>query len=707
MAQSSKSRPNPELSGWLYKWTNYLRGYQKRWFVLSHGYLCYYRNQEEMEYTCRGTLSLRGATIYSEESNNFIVSNGETYHIKAPTDAEKSRWVEALISARAMSLDQDAPNKVIDTSVTALTTYLKSKLEEVRSCNELMNSHHEALGRSLSEFESATSHDIKSKTKEMSEKVEIVRASTAFMIKACSDYLDLAECHYEKWIALVHKDSPRGIQLNNVVKSGTDSGVMDGSRQEFTSDEDNFEFFDCEEAVLAVQNHNIEKTAVQVYPAMVGGGKDKKKGESAAATSAESKPLAADSSHGHPTSHTRRVRVPDRPKVSANLWSIIKNAVGKDLTKIPVPVNFSEPLSLLQRLTEDFEYAHQILDKASSSEDPGEQIAYVASFAVSSYSTTINRVGKPFNPLLGETYECDRTSDLGWKSIAEQVSHHPPIAALHCESKDWCCWQEQHMNTKFRGQYLQVIPLGEVHLKFKKGNVHYSWKKAVTNIRNIIIGKMWIDQEGDLDVKCHTTGYTCKLTFLTPGYFSGEPYKLVGVVIDKKGSKMFNITGGYDTKLELSVPKKDVKQAKGTQANETEQAKILWERVMPPADSDKYYNFTVFACQLNELEDGVAPTDSRFRPDQRLMEEGKFDQANDKKVELEELQRSSRRKRQETITTKSDDSHLDTWIPTWFQRDKDVDTKSEIFVFRGEYWHCKLKKDWSRCPKIYAPSETL
>ena len=33
------------------------------------------------------------------------------------------------------------------------------------------------------------------------------------------------------------------------------------------------------------------------------------------------------------------------------------------------------------------------------------------------------------------------------------------------------------------------------------------------------------------------------------------------------------------------------------------------------------YNFSLFSVQLNEPESGVAPTDSRFRPDQRLMEE--------------------------------------------------------------------------------------
>lgn len=76
---------------------------------------------------------------------------------------------------------------------------------------------------------------------------------------------------------------------------------------------------------------------------------------------------------------------------------------------------------MLQRLSEDFEYS-RCLDRAAESEDSAEQLAYLAAFTISSYSTTTNRSTKPFNPLLGETYECDRTDDYGWKSIAEQVN---------------------------------------------------------------------------------------------------------------------------------------------------------------------------------------------------------------------------------------------------------------------------------------------
>ena len=45
------------------------------------------------------------------------------------------------------------------------------------------------------------------------------------------------------------------------------------------------------------------------------------------------------------------------------------------------------------------------------------------------------------------------------------------------------------------------------------------------------------------------------------------------------------------------------------------------------------------------MEEGVAPTDSRLRPDQRFMENTDWDNANKEKQRLEEKQRSARRLR--------------------------------------------------------------
>ena len=198
------------------------------------------------------------------------------------------------------------------------------------------------------------------------------------------------------------------------------------------------------------------------------------------------------------SSRKRRTRIMDKPDLPLNLWSIMRNCIGKELSKIPMPVNFSEPLSVLQRITEDLEYAHLLLDVSSfwfisiiwycvqsgaQAEDSLVQMCWVAAYAVSSYSTTGyyslysiiyririlwrpreffiagNRTTKPFNPLLGETFECDRRDDFGWRSVAEQVSHHPPAAAQHAEGRGWTMYQDFTMTSRFRQASSSLSPL--------------------------------------------------------------------------------------------------------------------------------------------------------------------------------------------------------------------------------------------------------
>lgn len=55
-----------------------------------------------MSHTCRGTISLRGAIIQTEDSCTFIISNGvQTFHIKASNEVERQRWVTALELAKS------------------------------------------------------------------------------------------------------------------------------------------------------------------------------------------------------------------------------------------------------------------------------------------------------------------------------------------------------------------------------------------------------------------------------------------------------------------------------------------------------------------------------------------------------------------------------------------------------------------------------
>lgn len=56
-----------------------------------------------------------------------------------------------------------------------------------------------------------------------------------------------------------------------------------------------------------------------------------------------------------------------------SIWSVLKNSIGKELSKITMPVVFNEPLSFLQRMVEYMEYAH-LLNAASELSDPVERM---------------------------------------------------------------------------------------------------------------------------------------------------------------------------------------------------------------------------------------------------------------------------------------------------------------------------------------------
>ena len=60
-----------------------------------HANLLMCRNQAEMTHTCRGSISLHGAIISTEDTCNLIVSNSgtQTFHLKALSEVERQRHV--------------------------------------------------------------------------------------------------------------------------------------------------------------------------------------------------------------------------------------------------------------------------------------------------------------------------------------------------------------------------------------------------------------------------------------------------------------------------------------------------------------------------------------------------------------------------------------------------------------------------------------
>jgi len=375
-----------------------------------------------------------------------------------------------------------------------------------------------------------------------------------------------------------------------------------------------------------------------------------------------------------------RVALPAyRDKYNFSLFNFLRSTIGKDLTRITMPVFFNEPLSFLQRLTEDLEYAN-ILNRASDCGSTLERLCFVAAFASSVYANVPGRYWKPFNPLLGETFEfIDKVQ--GYAVICEQVSHHPPISALHAESDKWVFWEEYQLDTKFRGLFVKIVPTGRVHLRFKKDNSHYSWKKPETRIHNIVIGSLWVDHDGETEIISHNTSETATVRF-TP-YRKSHQYKLLrGAVKDKDGVEQFNLEGAWDEGL-VAHPVNDSKFS----------LLKLWTTTPKPEESTRFYGFTSFAMQLNQPDESVqCPTDSRRRPDQRLLEFARVEEAASEKHRLEEKQRHARKVREH---------RREQWKPRWFVSELDPDTNTTSHVYKGGYWTARKNKNFDTSPDIF------
>lgn len=100
-----------------------------------------------------------------------------------------------------------------------------------------------------------------------------------------------------------------------------------------------------------------------------------------------------------------------------------------------------------------------------------------------------------------------------------------------------------------------------------------------------------------------------------------------------------------------------------------------------PKGYEQYYGFTQFALELNEMDplskSLLPPTDTRFRPDQRFLEEGNLEEAEIQKQRIEQLQRERRR-----VLEENNVEHQ----PRFFRKSND-----DCWVSNGTY--LELRKD--------------
>ncbi|XP_039520840.1 oxysterol-binding protein-related protein 7 isoform X2 [Pimephales promelas] len=370
---------------------------------------------------------------------------------------------------------------------------------------------------------------------------------------------------------------------------------------------------------------------------------------------------------------------PDNSHVG--LMTILYNNIGKDLSRVSMPAALNEPVCLLQRLCEELEYS-DLLDSANHTDDPYQRMVYIAAFAISGYATAQfrNRY-KPFNPVLGETFECIR-EDRGFRYISEQVSHHPPISACHAESENFNFWQDQRWKNKFWGKSLEIMPTGMVNVTLKKYGDHYEWNKVVTCIHNVLSQQRYLEHYGEVVIRnLNSSVCTCKITFVKSRYWGsdGSKNEVQGQVLDEAGNVVHRFGGFWH---------------EGIFCDTLPNPQCIWKPNPQPKNYLLYYGFSSFAMEMNELTPDLKPllppTDTRLRPDQRLLEEGKIQETDKKKDEVEEKQRERRK-----ILAKKGEEH----IPRFFRKSLDGAGR-EVWLYNGTYWKIRENPGFSNVKNL-------
>jgi hypothetical protein len=367
-----------------------------------------------------------------------------------------------------------------------------------------------------------------------------------------------------------------------------------------------------------------------------------------------------------------------------SLISILRKGIGKDISNMSMPITTNEPLSFLQKYTETLEYSKMINEAMNTPNETGERILKIAAFAItflSSYKDKVRSIRKPFNPLLGETFELVRP-DLDVRVITEKVVHKPFVMAAHIDSTNWYIDHTLSPQQKFYGKTAEISVDGTLKLRFRNCNEIYEWNQPTTILRNIVslTGEKYTEPTENITIKSNT-GFKCIVTFVPEnGRFSSSRSEKVTLEVysDKKGSKPLPLkaNGSWTSEIVLN------------------NGKSIWKIAPQLGNHEKKYGFTKFACSLNHLDEihqNSAPTDSRRRPDQKLYENGEIDRADELKLKLEEDQRLRRK------DPNGDDV---VHVPKFFEKgENDLDWKFK----KGPkgYWNRRKTGNWDDVVRIW------
>ena len=175
---------------------------------------------------------------------------------------------------------------------------------------------------------------------------------------------------------------------------------------------------------------------------------------------------------------------------------LTKSILSRQHMTISLPIRIFEPRSMVERYTDWFSFAPDLLDKAAKCEDKIETFKYVILFSLSALFRSTEQL-KPLNPLLGETYQCEWKD--GSKFYIEHISHNPPISRIYIISGKNLFVVSGYIHMELGGilkamftNSMQMLPKGKITVFFPEKKQTVSFQVPKINMGGLIWGQRYI-----------------------------------------------------------------------------------------------------------------------------------------------------------------------------------------------------------------------
>lgn len=182
------------------------------------------------------------------------------------------------------------------------------------------------------------------------------------------------------------------------------------------------------------------------------------------------------------------------------------------------------------------------------------------------------------------------------------------------------------MKLNFGKQMIEAPQVGAINIYFKKFDEHITISKPGCQVKNIVSGVRYIDIEGKALCVNHKTGERIEQSFI-PKKGKTQSY-IKGMAYDASGKERIEISGSWLSEYKI----KDL--ATGYQ-------ETVWREPSPIPDAHLQFFFNEVSIMMNDKSENmkgiISPTDSRWRNDMRLYEEGKVEESDQAKFVIEDL----------------------------------------------------------------------